>query len=592
MKKTKRILSIVLCVVLSFCLTLSLVACKKDDNSFKLNKTAETVDVGSQVLLSALNAPGAIVWVSDNESVATGAQISSKIDSSAKVVGVSVGTATITAYSGDEEASCTVTVTAAETITITQNGTAVSGTINLTNQNDEVQLGATSSKGHNVAWESSNPLIASVSSTGLVKAIAKGGTATITAKCSDSDNNTGAIKTSVTVKVGDGVSTSYEIPHDDNPVDASKVGKWTQWSEFNNVTNATYEDGTITIEFENNGSRWVNIQLRYLPTEADHIAMGKVYEVAFDATLTFPEGFERANGKVTVNNNVITLNAGSGHYSAYYLQGEGLAFNMMMGYDNGTPSGAWDLTDAKIVLSNITWTERAPIPLTAPDFSINGSNVITINDTNPAGSVKGYILSLYNGTKKVGEVGVTNGATIDVSKILYQGTVTAKIKAIAATALYSDSPVGTSANNTVTVNNEHVQYDLKYNSGSPAAGTWAFWSESWVTFTGQYQDGTVTATFSNNAGNFYDTQIKYKSLHEKGDTYTITLHINVDGTVTGTGRVTINGQVKSLHQGDNTIQLTITEGDGDSLIIMFGVANENNQQEIKAATVTISIDEA
>ena len=312
MKKTFRILALALCLVL--CLSLSLAACKKDDDKgFKLNKASDTVDVGGQVLLSAMNAPGAIVWVSDNESVATVAQISPVLDTSARVTGVSVGTATITAFSGDETATCTVTVTAVETISITQNGSAVSGsTITLAQQGNTVQLAATSSKGHSIAWESSDPLTATVSSSGLVTAVAKGGTATITAKCADADNNAGAIKTSVTIKVGDGVSTSYEIQHDDKPLDPAKKGLWTQWSEFNNVTTATYEDGVITIEFENNGSRWVNVQLRYLPTEADNIAMGTIYKVSFDANLTFPEGFEAASGTVTVNGNKITLSEGSG----------------------------------------------------------------------------------------------------------------------------------------------------------------------------------------------------------------------------------------------------------------------------------------
>ena len=591
MKKTKfRMLAILLCVVLSLCLTMSLVACDKDNGKgFKLDKNAETVDVGGQILLSAVNAPGAIVWSSDNEAVATVAQISSKIDTSAKVVGMSVGTAIITATSGDETATCTVTVTAPETISITRNGSAVSGVIEA-KQNDTVQLVATSSKHHDIAWESSDPLIASVSSTGLVTAVAKGGTATITAKCAGSDNNTGSIKASVTVRVGSGISTSYEIQHDETPVSPEKVGKWTQWSEFTNVTNATYEDGVVTIEFQNNGFRWVNVQLRYLPTPEDNIEMGSVYAVSFDADLSFPVGFEKPEGNVTVNGNKITLKAGTGHYTAYYVQGEGLAFEMFMGYQDGTPSGAWDLTDAKIVLSNIHWEKWNQQTLTAPTFNI-ANNVITINDTNPAGSVKEHSLVLYKANKRVGEVTVKNGEQIDVSKILVSGELEGRLKAIASTPKYKDSPEATSANSTVTVENTHVQYDLEYNAGTPSAGLWAYWTETWVIFNGMYEDGIVTATFSNNQGNWYDTQIKYKSLHANGETYKIKLHINVNGTVTGTGRVTINSQVKNLHAGDNEIELTITEQAGDSVIIVFGVYGESERQEIKAATVTISIEE-
>lgn len=595
MKKIRfGVLKVLLCVVLTLCMALPLVACKKADKKvFAINKTTGTVDVGATLLLSVTDAPGAVVWASDNEAVATVAQLSSKVDTSARVTGVSAGSATITAYSGDDTVTCTVTVTAAETITITKNGSPAPATIELSGSGDSVQLAATSSRDHAIVWESSDELIATVSSTGLVTAVAKGGTATITAKCSGTDNS-GNAKASVTVKVGNGISTSYEILHDDKPVDPAKQGLWTQWSEFGNVKEATYDDGVILIRFEDNGARWVNVQLRYLPTEADNLKMGQLYKLTFDADLSFPEGFEAASGTVTVNNNKLTLNAGSGSYTVYYVQGEGLSFNMMMGYDDGSASGAWDLINATIVLSNIKWTAASSIPLVAPSFSIEGTT-ISIEDPNPAGSVSKYVLALYdNNNKLVGETYVTNNTAIDLSKIAYDGTVTGKLRALAASALYSDSPVATSENSTLTVNHANVNYTPEFLNGYVLAGTWVYWKESWVGFTSSYSNGILTATFSNNAGNFYDTQLIYKSLHAVGETYTIKLHINVDGNATGpdnTGRVTINGVVRTLKLGDNELSITITETSDASLNIMFGVANESNKQEIQNATVTVSIEE-
>lgn len=590
----------ILCVLLSLCLVLPFAACEEKTDGpsgeeLKMSAPTGTVDVGARLLLSVTGASGPVSWESDDESVATVNPLSSKIDTSARVTGVKVGTAVIIATSGDSSVTCIVTVADAETISITKDGSPAPTNIKLDGQNDTVQLSATSSKGHNIAWESSDPLLATVSTTGLVTAVAKGGTVTVTAKCAESDN-TGSAKASVIVTIGSGIATSYDIPFAADPTTDPGPGMWSQWSEFQNVTSATYDDGVVSISFSNNGARWVNTQLRYLPTESEGLVPGNLYEVTFDATLSFPDGFEAAGGRVTVNGTTVYLSEGTGHYSVYYIQGPAydgdspMSFNMMMGYQNGTPAGAWDLTDATVVLKNITWTERQPTPLAAPTFSIT-DNVITFSDANPEGSVLKHVLVLYKGNKRVGEVTVTNGAQLDVSKILVNGELTGKLKAVAASPRYTDSPEATSDNCTVTVDNPHVEYNLQYNDGTPAAGTWAYWTENWVEFTGVYNDGIVTATFSNNAGNWYDTQLKYKSLHSVGEKYSIKLHINVDGAVTPPGKITISGKVYNLSEGDNTIDLEITEGDGDSIVIVFGVYGGNNAQDIKAATVTISMEE-
>lgn len=596
MKQTKlgKLRTVVL-ALLALCMVFALTACRTDDNgSLKITAQIKTVDVGKSITIFVSGNGGeAVSWSSSNDAVAT---VESLVASAARVNGVSVGTATITATAGGNTATVQIAVTAPEVITITNNGAAVTAPIQLS-KNGTVQLAATSTKGHDINWLSGSELIATVSESGLVTAVASSGTATITAECGGSDNGNKAIKAEVTITIGSGVNSSYEIKKKESDNDIA-AGKWIQWSEFGNVNEATYNDGVVTIDFSNDYGRWVNVQLTYYPTSEENIVQGKLYKLEFDLDLEFHDGFEKAGGKVTVNNNVVDLTAGKGHYTVYYVQDEA-SFAMLMGYDDGTELGKCELIDARVTISNIKWTQISALALVAPTFSIGEDGKITITDTNPTGSVGNYVLTLYNDNNKiVGQTLVENGKTVNVSRIMTNGTFTAKIKALAASALYINSPEGAGATgaDTVTVDNAAtISYDLGFKPGVMLAGQWYYWSESWVGWAAKHYDGEtdkVTATFSNNQGNFYDTQIFYKSCHAVGETYTVKLHINVTASNIGEGKVTINGKVYNLVEGDNVITLNITETDDASVIIMFGVSGQSTMQDIKSGTVVISVEEA
>lgn len=259
----------------------------------------------------------------------------------------------------------------------------------------------------------------------------------------------------------------------------------------------------------------------------------------------------------------------------------------------GLPQNSWtdvegvgcNLTNANITLSNLVWEVSAKENLVAPSFSIT-DNVITINDGNPAGSVGSYTLNLYNDSGvSVGGVMVTNGTKIDTSKIKPNGTYTGKLVANAANAHYVTAPEATSQNASVVVNNEHVTYDMD-SSGEAGAlketGVWTYWTENWVSFKGTVTDDVANITFSNNSGNWYDTQLFYKIPGKNaGATYKVTLHIN---NVPKAGRITVNDVVKNLTAGDNAIELNITETSGATVKLVFGVVNESNKQDIQAAT--------
>lgn len=586
-------ISTLLCALLSLVMIFSLAACGDDngDGSFKLDKTTGEVDVGSSSLtiMAQNNDDNAVEWKSSDVSVATVAPMSPAVTIAGRVTGVSIGTAVITATAGGKTATCTVTVTAPETISITKDGTTAPANISLT-KGDTAQLGATSSKGHNIVWQSSSDLIATVSQTGLVTAVASSGTATITAKCGGTDNNTSEIAKSITVTIGSGIDSAYQIGFATEAEANAAPGLWKYWNEFDNVLTVNYNEGTASISFENNGANWYNVQLFYTPSATDKdtagaaITAGTLYKVDFDVN-------SDTAGKVTVNGNIITLAEGSNHYSVYYVHSV-TGFTMAFGYQNDTPSGGWDLVNAAVSVSNVRWTVATPIKLTAPTFSIT-NNVITINDSNPAGSVSGYTLVIYDGTTVKGELAVTNGATIDAAAIRPSGTYTAKLKAIAANPGYTGSDEATSSNNTVTV--VAASYELPFVQGTAAIGSWAYWTSSWVVVNTKTCSGedVVTLQFNNNAGWWYDMQLKYKTAGKKnGDTYTLKVHINVsaDGSI-GDGKVTINNTVHNLVKGDNVISVNITENSGNSLQILFGVVDENDgKQCIQAATVTVYVE--
>jgi len=263
------------------------------------------------------------------------------------------------------------------------------------------------------------------------------------------------------------------------------------------------------------------------------------------------------------------------------VNGEGLPQNSWTGVEGV----GCNLTNANITLSNLVWEVSAKENLVAPSFSIT-DNVIAINDGNPAGSVGSYTLNLYNDSGvSVGGVMVTNGTKIDTSKIKPNGTYTGKLVANAANAHYVTAPEATSQNASVVVNNEHVTYDMD-SSGEAGAlketGVGTYWTENWVSFKGTVTDDVANITFSNNSGNWYDTQLFYKIPGKNaGATYKVTLHIN---NVPKAGRITVNDVVKNLTAGDNAIELNITETSGATVKLVFGVVNESNKQDIQAAT--------
>ena len=149
-----------------------------EQTQLSLNKSSVTLKMGEidEVTLVATvtsSEERKIVWSSSNSKVAT-------VDSNGKVTAVSEGTAIITVYTAGKQESCTVTVKAPRTssITISKNSLILNAPKERT-----YQLTATITPVNSidpVYWNSSNKDIATVDSNGKIKAVGKG-TAIITA---------------------------------------------------------------------------------------------------------------------------------------------------------------------------------------------------------------------------------------------------------------------------------------------------------------------------------------------------------------------------------------------------------------------------
>lgn len=158
-------------------------ACNKtaDEEPVKIRLNKELITdlpVGSaQTLVATLSPADAkvtVVWASDDEKVAV-------VNEEGLVTGVAPGTAVISATVDKEVATCKVTVTAVKPEKISLNPDKLE--LHVDDQHAlEVVLVPSNAVAEDLEWASTDPSVASVDKTGLVKAL-KEGQAVITVKC-------------------------------------------------------------------------------------------------------------------------------------------------------------------------------------------------------------------------------------------------------------------------------------------------------------------------------------------------------------------------------------------------------------------------
>ena len=258
-------------------------------NKVTLNKTTQTLEIGSELTLVATVSPSnatnkKLTWSSSNSEVAT-------VDQNGKVKAVKAGTSsiTVTTEDGGKKATCAVTVNNKAVSTITLNKSSLS-----LKETQTAQLTATISPANatdqTLTWTSSNNSVAVVDKTGKVTAL-KAGTATITAKSSNNKTATCSVTVSsaytvkygttemtqgyiLTIDLGDSVTlmpfdlatnselrtqlSSSSISSDNNTVAGASVvnaggtggiaayNKWTITGKKGGVANVTMTYGTMT----------------------------------------------------------------------------------------------------------------------------------------------------------------------------------------------------------------------------------------------------------------------------------------------------------------------------------------------------------
>lgn len=188
----------------------------------EISPSSVSLKVGETKQLSKTITPSnatntSVSWSSSNTSIAT-------VSSSGLVTAKAAGSATITCKANDGSgvsATCSVSMSAADPIKVTSvslNATSASLVVG-----DTKQLTATISPSNatdkSVTWSSSNSSVASVSSSGLVTAKARG-TATITCKANDGSGRQATCSITVanvknysnfTVKTAEGVEVQYYV---------------------------------------------------------------------------------------------------------------------------------------------------------------------------------------------------------------------------------------------------------------------------------------------------------------------------------------------------------------------------------------------
>lgn len=276
-----------------------------------LNKTQLNLVEGNSEGLTATVTPSDatnknVTWSSSNSSVAT-------VDATGKVTALSAGNATITVTTADgsKTAVCSVSVTA-KTIAVT--GISVSPTSLAKKTGESHQLSATVSPANatnkNVTWTSSNPAVATVSSTGLVTATGPG-SATITVASQADPTKTATASISVTQPVT-GVTISPTT---------SEVRE----GETLTLT-ATVSPGNAS----NKNVTWSSSNTAIATVDASGVVTGKSVG-AVTITVTTVEGGKTAVSMVTVKPKIVSPYYPSAHKgwagSNIYWDGSKLTFD-------------------------------------------------------------------------------------------------------------------------------------------------------------------------------------------------------------------------------------------------------------------------
>lgn len=132
-----------------------------------LDQSTITIPAGNTALLTATGGTGEVTWSSSNDNIAT--------VEGGSVTGKAGGTVTITAASGEESVTCTVTVTGDPWVSDAKLSLNKTDFTLYASDNLDVQM-KVSGTDSPVVWASENPSVATISESGVVRWAGKGTT--------------------------------------------------------------------------------------------------------------------------------------------------------------------------------------------------------------------------------------------------------------------------------------------------------------------------------------------------------------------------------------------------------------------------------
>ncbi len=611
--KRKSLWLVLLFTVMAVCLGIFAGCKKKPDNEVTLTLPEEIsiVEGESKMVTATTNSSKALEWSLEDNGVA---EIVLKAGKMCSVKGLVPGTANLTASVDGVTATTRIVVTSKadqERVEIKYNGNVVTEKLSL-EQDKTLQLTAEGTKGAVVtSWKSSDNGTATVDENGLVTAKFPG-TATITAAVNSSLY--AEITVEVTAKAGSKVYTlkygeeggtnvfneettafdgAEELVENEFYYWASRTG----WGQHVTVEHANYQDGVVRIKYYSDWDPgyWYGFQVFYKNSEHE---VGATYKLTCKIKInSLSKGPQDAQEpldscNVTLNDNVINLKKGVNEIEVFYVYNAPLhnsgtsSFDLAMGIP-GAGNGEF-AQNIDFEIYDVEWTKATIKKLEAPSFTLNG-DIINITDDKNTEGVGGYRLTFFQGGVAKGTVAVENGKKVDTST-LEKGTYTVKLQAVGKSAGYTDSDFSQSEGE-ITVT-EGPSYELAMTGSAGAVsvpGVWTYHASSWVGVTEKtFKDGVLTFTFDNNAGNWDDTQLYYKSPENvAGKTYKMTFDLELSEGANG--RVTICGNEVMLESGKHTYEVTYTEGAANaSFAMILALPGQANQQEIQSGTIKIS----